>query len=199
MKAIVMAYNPGPEGGQALAEILTGDVNPSGRLPITYPRFAHALRTYDHKAFETQDTSFGLTAFRPEFEFGSGLSYTSFEYQGLAVEPASVGADGRARVSVTVRNGGGRAGAEVVQLYLTDHVASVTPPVRRLRRFAKVWLQPGESRQVVFELGRDDFSFVGRGGQPTIEPGAFTVAVGSLRQQISLDDDAGGEVIQPIR
>lgn len=184
--AVVLALNPGQEGGRAIAEVLAGDVNPSGRLPITYPRYSNALRTYDHKAYEEQDSSFGLTAFRPQFEFGSGLSYTGFGYSGLSVEPKTVSPDQKVKVSVTVRNSGSRAAAEVVQLYLTDEVASVTPPVKRLRRFAKVWLQAGESREVAFTLGRDDLSFIGSDNRPTVEPGAFTVTVGGLRAGFTL-------------
>jgi beta-glucosidase len=188
--AVILALNPGQEGGRALAEVLSGDVDPSGRLPITYPRWAHALRTYDHKAFEEQDQSFGLTGFSPQFEFGSGLGYTTFEYSGLSVQPETAAIGGEVVASVTVRNSGQRAGAEVVQLYLTDEVASVTPPVKRLRRFAKVWLAPGESRELTFHLGRDDFSFIGRDNRPTVEPGAFTLSVGGLRGRLELSSGA---------
>ena len=87
VKGIVMAYNPGLEGGTAVAEIISGDVNPSGKLPITYPRFPNPLRTYDHTLSEDQDTSYGAKASVPEFAFGDGLSYTTFEYSGLAAEP----------------------------------------------------------------------------------------------------------------
>jgi len=184
--AIVLALNPGEQGGRAIADVIYGTVNPSGKLPITYPRDPHALRTYDHKAFEEQDTGFGLTAFRPQFEFGSGSSYTTFEYSGLAVTPKSVTVTGEVTVSVSVRNTGARAGAEVVQLYLSDLVASVTPPVKRLRRFAKVWLQPGESRQLTFTLGGDDFSFIGADATRTVEPGDFAVSVGGLRETFTL-------------
>ena len=184
MKAIVMAYNPGPEGGQALAEILAGDVNPSGRLPMTYPRHPHALRTYDHKAFEELDTSFGLKAYRPQFDFGAGLGYTTFAYSDLVVQPPD--AAGAWSVAVTVANTGARAGAEVVQLYVSDHVASVTPPVKRLRRFAKVSLEPGQKREVRFQLTRDDLSFVGADGRATMEPGAFSILVGGLKHEFVL-------------
>ena len=191
--AIVLALDPGEEGGQAIADVLFGDTNPSGKLPITYPRDPHALRTYDHKAFEEQDTGFGLTAFRPQFEFGSGLSYTTFEYSALAVTPKSVAANGEVSIAVTLRNSGARAGAEVVQLYSSDLVASVTPPVKRLRRFAKVWLQPGESQQLTFTLENDDFSFIGADNRRTVEPGDFAVAVGPLRETFTLAAAARGK------
>ena len=177
--AIVMAYNPGNEGGQAIADILFGDVNPSGKLPITYPRSPNRLFTYDHKAFEGED---GGAMPPPQFEFGSGLSYTSFSYSDLRVSPATASGSGTVHVEVTVKNGGGRAGKEVVQLYLNERFASVTPPLERLKRFAKVLLQPGESRQVFFELTSDDLSFIGADNKRVVEPGVFDVRIGGLQQ-----------------
>jgi beta-glucosidase len=187
MKAIVMAYNPGMEGGAALADVLAGEVNPSGKLPISYPRYANALRTYDHKAFEELDTTFGLKAYQPQWDFGAGLSYTTFAYSDLQVAPATARAGDPVKVAVTVANTGARAGAEVVQLYVSDLVASITPPVKRLRRFAKVTLDPGQKRTLAFTLGRDDFSFIGEGGKPVLEPGAFSLQVGGLKAPLTLE------------
>ena len=184
-QGILLALNPGLEGGPALADVLTGEASPSGRLPITYPRHPHALRTYDHKAFEDQDQGFGLKAFQPQFEFGSGLGYTTFGYADLAV--AGPAADGSVAVSVSVRNTGSRAGAEVVQVYLSDHYASLTPPVKRLKRFAKVTLTAGEAHTVRFKLRRDDFAFIGADGKPVVEPGAFSILVGGLKHDLTLD------------
>ena len=166
--------------------VLTGEVNPSGKLPVTYPRYANALRTYDHKAFEELDSSFGLKAYQPQWDFGTGLSYTTFAYSDLQVTPATARAGDPVTVSVTVANTGARAGAEVVQLYVSDLVASVTPPVKRLRRFAKVPLDPGQKRTVTFTLGRDDFSFIGEAEKPVVEPGAFTLQVGGLKGALTL-------------
>jgi beta-glucosidase len=184
-QAIVLALNPGYEGGQAIADVLTGQANPSGRLPITYPRDPNGLRSYDHKAFEEQDTGFGLKAFQPQFEFGFGLSYTNFEYSGLSVTPADGPLTAPIDVTVTVRNTGSQPGAEVVQLYLAQKAASVTPPVKRLKRFVKVPLGAGESRAVTFHLTRNDLMFVGRDGKRVAEPGSYTVLVGTLRQEIA--------------
>ncbi len=185
---IVLALNPGMEGGTAIADVLFGDVNPSGKLPITYPRYPHALRTYDHKAFEEQDTSFGLKGFQPLFEFGFGLSYTTFSYSALRVEKWSImsSVDPSVTVSVTVQNTGSRPGMEVVQLYLSDHVASVTPPVKRLKRFEKISLAPGASRKMEFKLGRQDLSFIGADLKPTVEPGAFSALVGGLKAEFTI-------------
>ena len=140
--AILMAYNPSNQGGPALSEILFGDVNPSGHLPLTYPRNPNALLTYDHKAFEDADQAFGLVAFKPQFQFGDGLSYTTFAYSDLNVTPAQVSADGPVNVSVKVTNSGTRAGKEVVQIYLSDLVATSTPPGKRLVRFARSTSHP---------------------------------------------------------
>jgi beta-glucosidase len=184
--AILLALNPGMEGGTAIADVLFGDVNPSGKLPITYPRHPHALRTYDHKAFEEQDTSFGLKGFQPLFEFGFGLSYTTFEYSGLKVEPAAGTADRGVTVSFTVRNTGARAGKEVVQLFISDHVATVTPPVKRLRRFEKISLEPGASRVMQFKLTREDLGHIGADFKPVVEPGAFSALVGGLKADFTI-------------
>jgi beta-glucosidase len=184
-QAIVLALNPGYEGGQAIADVLTGQVNPSGRLPFTYPRDPNALRTYDHKAFEELDTSFGLKGFQAQFDFGFGLSYTNFEYSGLSVAPATGALASPVDVSVTVRNVGNQPGAEVVQLYLAQKSASVTPPVKRLKRFVKVPLGAGESRAVKFQLTHNDLTFVGRDGKRVAEPGSYTILVGTLKQEVT--------------
>jgi beta-glucosidase len=181
-KAIVMAYNPSNEGGQAIADILFGDVNPSGKLPITYPRSANRLFTYDHKVFEGEDWGEGKAMAAPQFEFGSGLSYTTFSYSDLRVAPATASGSQTVRVEVMVKNSGARAGKEVVQLYLSERFASVTPPLKRLKRFAKVLLQPGESRQVSFELTSEDMSFIGADNKRVVEPGVFDVRIGGLQQ-----------------
>jgi beta-glucosidase len=181
-QAIVMAYNPSNEGGQAIADILFGDVNPSGKLPITYPRSTNRLFTYDHKVLEGEDSGDRKILSTPQFEFGSGLSYTSFSYTDLRVAPAAPSGSQTVRVDVTVKNSGARSGKEVVQLYLNERFASMTPPLKRLKRFAKVLLQPGESRQVSFELTSDDLSFIGADNKRAIEPGIFDVRIGGLRQ-----------------
>src|SRR5256884_3348710 len=115
--AIVMAYNPSNEGGQAIADILFGDVNPSGKLPITYPRSTNHLFTYDHKVLEGEDSGEGKMLGTPQFEFGSGLSYSSFSYSDLHVAPAAASAGRTVRVDVTVKNSGGRPRQESGQPY----------------------------------------------------------------------------------
>jgi beta-glucosidase len=192
--AVLTAYNPGPEGGQALMEVMYGAVNPSGHLPYTYPLSSVGMRTYDRKYSENQDRQGGMSGFDPLFEFGHGLSYTRFDYSDLSVSTDSMGAGalqngGTVKVGVTVTNAGDRRGKDVVQLYLSDLVASVTPSVKELARFAKVDLAPGESTRLSFTLSTEDFSFIGRDGEPVVEPGTFRVQVDDLRETFEL----GGE------
>jgi beta-glucosidase len=181
-----MAYNPSNEGGTAIADVLFGDVNPSGKLPFTYPRTPNGLINYDHKPFETENTAFGNMAFKPQFAFGEGLSYTTFAYRDLKVDKPIISGSDELGVSVTVTNTGNRAGKEAVLVYVSDLVASLSPPGRRLRRFAKVNLEPGQSRTLSFRLRREDLSFIGADNRPVAEPGEFEVKVGSLSQRFTL-------------
>ncbi|HEX7955435.1 MAG TPA: glycoside hydrolase family 3 C-terminal domain-containing protein, partial [Pyrinomonadaceae bacterium] len=201
-QAILLALNPGNEGGSAIADVLTGDYNPGGRLPFTYPRTPNGLVNYDHKLFETEATSFGNMAFNPQFEFGHGLSYTTYEYSGLRLDRAEVPWNGTVGVTVTVRNTGRRAGKETVILYVRDVVASLAPPGRRVRRFAKVFLEPGQSRALTFTLRPEDLSFVGADNRTVVEPGDFDVMVGGLTQRFALRPAAAparGRAQRPAR
>jgi beta-glucosidase len=182
--AVLMAYNPGNEGGQAVADVLFGDFNPCGKLPFTYPRFANGLMAYDHKAFENE--GFDNAGIRPQFEFGEGLSYTTFSYKDLHLNRKTIAANDQLSVSITVTNSGRRAGKEVVQLYLSDLVASLSPPGKRIKRFAKIFLTPGQSRTLTFTLRPDDLSFIGTDNKPVIEPGEFGVTVAGLTQKFEV-------------
>ncbi|HET6979381.1 MAG TPA: glycoside hydrolase family 3 N-terminal domain-containing protein [Pyrinomonadaceae bacterium] len=184
--AILMAYNPSDEGGRAIADILFGDVNPSGKLPFTYPRTPNGLINYDHKPFETENTAFGNMAFNPQFQFGDGLSYTTFTYSDLKLGKQTISANEELSVSVTVKNTGSRAGKEAVLVYVSDLVASISPPGKRLRRFAKINLDPGQSKTLTFKLRREDLSFIGSNNKPTLEPGDFEVKIGNLTQKFTL-------------
>jgi len=186
VNAIVMAYNPSHEGGTAIAEVLFGDVNPSGRLPFTYPRTPNGLINYDHKPFETENTSFGNMAFNPQFQFGEGLSYTTFTYSDLRLGKDTISANEELPVSVTVKNTGNRAGKDAVLVYVSDLVASISPPGRRLRRFAKVSLEPGQSRTLTFKLRSEDLSFINAENKRITEPGEFDVKIGQLSQRFTL-------------
>ncbi|HEY0716514.1 MAG TPA: glycoside hydrolase family 3 N-terminal domain-containing protein [Streptosporangiaceae bacterium] len=176
--AIVQAFFPGQEGGPALARVLTGAVNPSGRLPVSVPRHAGAQpATYlgPALAHRTKVSSIDPTALYP---FGFGLSYTSFEWEEAALAAAEVPTDGTAEVSVTISNVGSRAGTEVVQVYLHDPVAQVTRPVTALIGYQRVTLAPGGSGQVRFRLPADLFSFTGRAGTRIVEAGRIELRLG---------------------
>jgi beta-glucosidase len=185
-KAILMAYNPGHEGGTAIADVLYGDYNPGGRLPFTYPRTANSLLAYDHKLFEVEETSFGNAAFNPQFEFGQGLSYTTYAYSDLRISRKQVPMNGGVNISVTVTNTGRRAGDETVILYVRDRVATLAPPGKRVRRFSKIHLEPGQARTLTYTLTRDDLSFIGADNKAVTEPGDFDVMVAGLTDSFTL-------------
>ena len=174
--AIINVYLPGNYGGNALADILTGDVNPSGRLPITYPRYTNVLVSYIHKPSEG-DTNPQGGEFKPQWPFGYGLSYTSFAYSDLSISKNSFSPDETATITVTVKNTGSRDGKEVVQLYTSDLLASFTPDVKRLRGFEKVNLKAGESKTVSFKVLMKDLAFVGPDNKKHLEQGDFKVQI----------------------
>jgi beta-glucosidase len=184
--AILLAWYPGVEAGHALADVLFGDFSPSGRLPVTFPRTVGQIPIhYDHKntgrppnATEQNTSKYVDAPWTPLYPFGHGLTYSEVEYRNLRLSRASVPMTGRIEVAVVVANVGKRAVEEVVQLYLRDDVASVTRPVRMLRRFARVSLDPGVQKEVRFSIGPDDLKFHGRDLQPVIEPGSFTLFAG---------------------
>ena len=187
-RAIVTGYETGPYGGEAVAAVLFGDVNPSGRLPFSWPRYTGAiLNAYDRaRPADIGGTDSTNRGYSPEWAFGHGLSYTTFAYSDLKVASPRVAAGDSVRVSVTVKNTGNRAGKEPVLLYVRDLVASVDPPMRRLRRFEKVSLNPGESKTVSFALAARELSFVGRDNKLVLEPGAFDAIVGPLTSRFEV-------------
>ena len=177
-RAILLAYQPGPYGGEALAQVIAGEVNPSGRLPYTYPRNSASIVHYDRTASD-EATAFKATGgYNPEWDFGFGLSYTSFAYDSIHIAKASLGVHDTLVINVGVTNSGGRAGMEVVQLYVRELVASVSPPMRRLRDFEKVALAPGGKREMTFRIPVSRLAFVGRDNRMGVEPGEFEVQIG---------------------
>ncbi|MGZ7443591.1 glycoside hydrolase family 3 N-terminal domain-containing protein [Paenibacillus sp. TH7-28] len=175
--AILEAWYPGQEGGHAIADVLFGDVNPSGRLTVSVPKQVGQLPVYYYHR-RTRGKRYLETDFKAEYPFGFGLSYTKFEYGNLRVEPAVIGPDGQARVYVDVINAGNSAGMEVVQLYISDLAASVTRPEKMLKGFQKIALAPGETQTVVFNVGRGQLEFVGMDLSRIVEDGEFSVMVG---------------------
>ncbi len=185
--AIVQAWYPGEEGGAALADVLFGDYNPAGRLPVTFYKSASQLPPFESYGMEGRTYRYFRGA--PLYPFGHGLSYTRFEYRGLRVK-RSVKAGETVEVSAEVRNAGGLAGDEVAQLYVTDAAASGPVPVRALKGFERVHLRPGESRRVTFKLAPRDLAFVDASGRSVLEPGEFRVSVGGKQPGFSGNADA---------
>lgn len=190
--SIVVAWFPGIEAGHAIADVLFGDHNPAGRLPVTFPRNVGQVPIYhDHRNTgrppnekEKYTSKYIDVPWTPLYPFGYGLSYTRFSYAQLKVDKPRIGARDSLRVAVTVTNTGKRAGDEVVQLYVRDDVGSVTRPVKELCGFQRIHLRPGEKRQVEFVLGPENLSFHGLDLKPVVEPGTFTVFVGGSSQDL---------------
>ena len=193
IKGVVQSYLPGNFGGDALADVLFGDVNPSGKLPYTYPRYPNATIGYIHKPSEEQKKAEGVynyeADYNPQYPFAYGLSYTTFDYKDLTISKPAIKKGENVQVSVTVTNAGKVTGKEVVHLFTSDlYASSVTPDVKRLRRFEKLELKPGESKTVSFELNPKDLSYAGRDGKTILEAGDFEVAIDKLKAQFTLTE-----------
>lgn len=193
--AIVEAWNPGERGGEAVADVLFGDYNPSGRLAITIPRSVGQLPAYyNYKPSKAYWINRGWTHMggyvgmpgTPLYPFGHGLSYTEFQMSNLRADPTEIRAAGSARVSVEVENMGKRAGVETVQLYLHQRYAPVSTPVMQLRGFQKVSLNPSEKKTVTFTLGRGDLQLLDANMRWTVVPGTFDIMVGKSSADIAL-------------
>jgi beta-glucosidase len=186
LPAIVMAWYPGQQGGNAVADVLFGDVNPSGRLPVTFyksvdqlPPFAdYSMKGRTYRFFEGE----------PLYPFGHGLSYTRFEYSDLRLEPTATSARGVVNVSLNVTNVGARAGHEVVQLYARALESTVPMPLKQLWAFERVWLDPGATRRLDFRLTPAEavahYDVVGK--TFAVEPGEYEIEVGASSRDIRL-------------
>ena len=172
--AVLLGFLPGMEGGDAIADILFGDYNPDGKLPITYPRNTNGLTLYDHKPME----NFEGNIYNPLYPFGYGLSYTTFATSALAVDKTHYHQDENITVTVNIKNTGSRPGKETVLLYLLDVAASVSRPNKQLKAFKKVSLKPGQMEKLTFTLTPYDLSFIGVDLKRIVEPGEFSVMVG---------------------
>jgi len=182
--ATIMTYLSGNEGGNALADILFGDANPSGRLPFTYPRYANALVNYYRKNIENGNGD-DAHGYNPLYEFGYGLSYTSFAYSNLHISQPTLKAGQTLTVTVDVKNIGAREGKESVLLYTREEYASITPDTKRLRAFQKPDLQPGETRTLTFKLTPQDIAFINDESKSVTEAGEFKVEIGNLVQSFN--------------
>ncbi len=183
MAAIVHTYLPGNYGADALVDVLVGDVNPSGKLPYTYPKYPNSLITYDYKPSQQLDQMEGSYNYDAivsvQWAFGYGLSYTEFEYSNLRVDKNEFTADDVLKFTVDVRNSGKVDGKEVVMLFSSDDFASLTPDTRRLRAFSKVAIKAGETKKVTLEVPAYSLAFVGYDGKWILEKGSFTIQVGN--------------------
>jgi beta-glucosidase len=186
--AILEAWFPGVQAGNAVADVLFGKVNPGGKLPVSFPvSLGQVPIYYNHEptgrpcdATSKYNSRYrDLNTCQPLYQFGSGLSYTTFSITNLRLSSATVSSDGGVTASVDVKNTGNRAGDEVVQLYIHDPVACISQPVRRLRGGERVTLNPGETRSVTFTLDRGDFGFYNNGGKFVVEPGGIDVYAGA--------------------
>ena len=178
--AIIEAWYPGEEGGNAVADVLFGDYNPGGKLPITFPRAVGQLPLYYNYKPSGRAYDYVFTPFQPLFEFGYGLSYTEFNYSNLEITPETIGPAGKVKVSVEVQNVGDRRGDEVVQLYVNDVVSSVVTPLKELKGFKRVTLDVGEKMTVEFTLTPAHLSVLDRHMERVVEPGTFEAMMGGL-------------------
>jgi len=186
--AILQSYLPGDYGGEALAEILFGEANPSGKLPYTYPKYNGVIEHYDLKKSEMRNgKSDKFDAYDPEWDFGFGLSYTNFEYSDLKINKSIVAGGDSITVTVTVKNTGDRDGKEVVQLYLSDLVASTAPWGKRLKGYAKVALKSGEMQTLNFVIPEKDFMFVNANNDWVSESGDFEVSISDLKDRFTYE------------
>lgn len=196
--AILMAYRPASRGAEAIADVLFGEYNPAGELPFTYPRHVHDLVLYDHRwtelSVEDDIGDFAPAGYDPQFPFGHGLSYTTFDYSDFELDRDTLTGDEAINASVMIHNTGERSGYEVVEVYSRHMYPSVTPPLRRLRDFSRIYLEPGEEKEVRFELTADDLAYVRYGEEYDtyvrgVEEGEIRLMIGGLGFELKEPDD----------
>jgi len=192
MSAVIQCYLPGNEGARALVDIIYGDVNPSGRIPYNYPRYPNSLEKYNRKYTESiseneqnNDAKYEKS-YLPQFEFGTGLSYTTFKYSNLKIDKTEINNNDEINISVEVTNSGKKAGKESVLLYLSDNFASITPEFKSLKRFEKINLEPSETKTVKFTLNQKDLQFVNEDLKWISEKGTFTVQISDQKKDFYL-------------
>jgi len=187
VNAVVEAWYPGEEGGNAIADVLFGDYNPGGKLPITFPRFTGQLPLYyNHSPTGRVDDYVDLRGRQPLFPFGHGLSYTRFDYSNLRIIPNKIHAGETVNVYVDVKNIGEIEGDEVVQLYIHKQVSSVSRPVKELKAFKRITLKPGEVKTVNLKLGKEELAAYDSEMRFTVEPGIYEIMIGSSSEDIRL-------------
>lgn len=179
-KGVVLAYVPGDEGGRAVASILFGEKNPSGKLPFTYQKYTGNTLTYWHKKTDIRDTTWGFNGFYPQYEFGFGLSYTTFEYSNLKISADTLSNQQKLNITIDVKNTGSVPGKEVTEVFVKDLVATISPDDKKLVRFIKTELKPGEQKTLTFSVSRSDLGFVGMDNKWIVEDDDFELQVGGI-------------------
>ena len=186
--AVIQTYLPGNYGGTALAAILFGEINPSGKLPYTYPRYPNSLEPYFIKSaeqFESADSP-AAPQHNPQYHFGFGLSYSTFEYLSLTTDKKHYSANDIIQLTVNIRNNSALDGKETIQIFSNDHYASVTPSVKRLRAFKKTLIKSSEIQSVTFDIPVSDLAFVAASNKTVLEAGTFSLMSGGLSATISI-------------
>ncbi len=196
--AIISAGYPGQEGGNAVADVLVGDVNPAGRLPVTYYKSVNQLPAFEN--YDMAERTYKYFTGEPLYPFGFGLSYTTFEYSDIKLPETSIVGE-PVTIKVNVKNSGQKDGDEVVQLYLTDEKASTVRPIRQLEGFKRIFLKSGEVKEVEFKLNARQFSNINKKGDRVIEPGLFKVSVGGKQPGFKGSADAftSGVILAEIK
>lgn len=193
VKGIIQTYLPGSFGGEALADILFGDINPSGKLPYTYPKYPNALLNYDYKPAQNQERMVGVYDYESiqsvQYPFGYGLSYTTYKYSNLKVDKKTFSATDKINISVDVTNAGKMDGKETALLFISDLVASITPDNSRLRGFGKIELKAGQTKTVSFQISTRDLAFMNSKNEWCVEKGTYRIQVGGQVLDIECSED----------
>jgi beta-glucosidase len=182
---IIQAYLPGNYGAEALVKLMYGDENFSGKLPYTYPKFDGVIEFYDHPKSVDRSKSGDFSAYNPEWDFGFGLTYSSFDYSSLKLSKETFSDNDTIAVTVTVKNNSSIAGKEVIQLYVSDDYASLIPTGKSLKRFQKIEVPANSEISKTFYLNKSDFQFVGANGAFLLEEGSFTISITDLSKKVS--------------
>jgi beta-glucosidase len=186
VQSVLDVWYPGEEGGDAVADVLFGDYNPAGRLPITFPIFEGQLPlVYNHKPTGRGDDYINLTG-QPLFPFGYGMSYTSFEYTDLNIDKENINTKDSTLIRIKITNTGKITGDEVVQLYIRDELSSVTRPVTELKGFQRIFLNPLESKEISFMINPEKLSMLDKNLKKIVEPGDFRIMIGASSKDIRL-------------
>jgi len=184
VNGVLMAYLPGQEGGKVISDVLFGKINPSGKLPYTYPKYSGNYLTYYHKKTDIRDVNWGYNGFYSQFEFGFGLSYTTFEYSNFTISSDTITGNSELKIAIDIKNTGSKEGKEIVEVFMKDFVATVSPDSKKLVRFEKVYLKPQEVKTVHFTLTSEDLKSIGINNEWIVEEGDFELQIGGNPKEL---------------